>query len=214
MNGVTYPLVAQKKVNKWLVALMLIVFSGTRWPGLMPVNFSAAYALAFCAGLYFPRKMAWLIPLGTLAVTDLALNAYYGYWPQWYQLSNYLGYACLIGLGQWMSKKDNWAKLVGGGLVGACLFYLITNTLAWLLNPFDNKEYTRDLTGWLLALTKGTGGLPPTWMFLRNTLISGGLFTGMFVGAAKWMEAREAAEEEAPETEEEPDEVEPEKAAV
>ncbi len=191
---------------------MLVVFAGTRWPGLMPLNFSAAYALAFCAGLYFPARTAWLLPLGTLAVTDLALNVYYGYWPQWYQLSNYLGYASLIGLGQWMSKKDHWAKLVGGGLVGACLFYLITNTLAWLLNPFDNKEYTRDLSGWLLALTKGTGGLPPTWMFLRNTLLSGGLFTGLFVGAAKWMEALDSATEEESEPAEEVEEENPEKA--
>ena len=204
----------QKKVNKWLVTLMLIVFAGTRWPGLMPMNFSAAYALAFCAGLYFPPKLAWLIPLGTLGVTDLALNAYYGYWPQWYQLSNYLGYASLIGLGQWMSKKDHWAKLIGGGLLGACFFYLITNTLAWLLNPFENKEYTRDLSGWLLALTTGTSGLPPTWMFLRNTLISGGLFTGLFVGAAKWIEARETAAEEESDIENEPEDIEPEKATA
>ena len=197
---------AKKKNHIGLMILMLIVFAASRWPGAMPVNFSAAYALAFCAGLYFTPRMAWLLPLGTLAVTDLALNAYYGYWPQWYQLSNYLGYACLIGLGQWMSKKDHWAKLVGGGLVGACFFYLLTNTLAWLLNPFDNKEYTRDLTGWLLALTKGTGGFPPSWMFLRNTLLSGGLFTGLFVGAAKWIEATEEAEETEPEPEAEPEE--------
>ena len=32
---------------------MLLVFALSRWPGLMPMNFSAAYALAFCAGLYF-----------------------------------------------------------------------------------------------------------------------------------------------------------------
>jgi hypothetical protein len=75
-----------------------------------------------------------------------------------------------------------------------------------LLNPFDNKEYTRDLTGWLLALTKGTGGFPPTWMFLRNTLLSGGLFTGLFVGAAKWIEATEEAAETEPEPETEPEE--------
>lgn len=197
---------AKKKNHIGLMTLMLVVFAGTRWPGLMPVNFSAAYALAFCAGLYLTPRMAWFLPLGTLAVTDLALNAYYGYWPQWYQLSNYLGYACLIGLGQWMSKKDHWAKLIGGGIVGACFFYLLTNTIAWLLNPFDNKEYTRDLTGWLLALTKGTGGFPPTWMFLRNTLLSGGLYTGLFVAAAKWIEATEEAEETESEPESAPDE--------
>ena len=84
-------------------------------------------------------------------------------------------------------------------MLGAILFYLITNTAAWLFNPFGNPEYTKDLTGWLIALTKGTAGHPPTWEFFRNTLLSGGLFTGLFVGAMKLSEATQAeAEEESP----------------
>ena len=65
------------------------------------------------------------------------------------------------------------------------MFYLITNTASWLFNPFHNPEYTKNLAGWLLALTKGTGGYPPTWEFFRNTLLSGGLFTALFAAAAK-----------------------------
>ena len=79
----------------------------------------------------------------------------------------------------------------------ALCFYLITNTLSWWFNPFEEEGYTRDMTGWLLALTKGTGGFPPTWMFLRNTLASGALFTGLFVGAAKWAEATQESAEQA-----------------
>ena len=94
--------------------------------------------------------------------------------------------------------------MLGGGLLGATLFYLITNTASWLLNPFGNPEYTKDLAGWITALTSGTKGHPPTWEFFRNTLLSGGLFTGLFAGAMKLsekMEAQEAdtAEEEADE---------------
>ena len=44
---------------------------------------------------------------------------------------------------------------------------------------------SRTLSGWLLALTKGVGGYPSTWEFFRNTLLSGGLFTALFVAAAK-----------------------------
>lgn len=179
---------------------MLLVFSLSRWPGLMPANFSAAYALAFCAGLYFSPRMAWLAPLGAMLVTDLALNAYYGASFQWYQLGNYLGYALLIGAGQMMGSRTPWWRLVGTGLIGAGLFYLITNTLSWWLNPYAEEDYTRDFAGWLLALTKGTGGFPPTWMFLRNTLASGALFTGLFVGAAKWSEAAETSQEDQKET--------------
>ena len=89
--------------------------------------------------------------------------------------------------------------MLGGGLVGAILFYLITNTAAWLFNPFQNPEYTKTLAGWIIALTKGTGGYPETWEFFRNTLLSGGLFTGLFAGAMKLTAAAEPQEDEDPE---------------
>jgi hypothetical protein len=81
--------------------------------------------------------------------------------------------------------------------LGAVLFYLITNTASWLHNP----EYPKTLAGWIQALGQGTPGWPPTWTFFRNTLLSGGLFTGLFAGALKLTESSESAKEK--ETEEE-----------
>jgi hypothetical protein len=75
------------------------------------------------------------------------------------------------------------------------LFYLITNTASWFINPFRNPEYTRDLAGLLIALTKGTGGFPQTWEFFRNTLLSGGLFTGLFAATALWSARLESSRE-------------------
>jgi hypothetical protein len=56
---------------------LMVVLACSRWPGVMPANFSAAYALAFCAGLYFPKVMAWVLPLATLLITVP------GYPPTW-----------------------------------------------------------------------------------------------------------------------------------
>jgi len=75
--------------------------------------------------------------------------------------------------------------LLGGGILGALLFYLITNTASWLMNPFNNPDYPKTLLGWIKALTIGTTGWPQTWEFFRNTLMSGGLFTALFVATAK-----------------------------
>ena len=58
------------------IALM-VVFALSRIPGMLPQNFSAAYAIAFCAGIYFTGGMAWWLPLATLLVTDTGLNMYY-----------------------------------------------------------------------------------------------------------------------------------------
>jgi len=189
-----------------LPLILIIVFALTRLPGVMPWNFSAAYALAFCAGVYFPRRMAWWLPLGTLLATDILINLYYQFYLHidafkpslLVHLSmNYLSYAVLIALGEKIGAKASWLKLVSGGILGAILFYLITNTASWLFNPFHNPEYTKNLTGWIVALTKGTAGYPQTWEFFRNTLLSGGIFTALFAGAMK-LTASESAKEKEP----------------
>jgi hypothetical protein len=190
------------KSSLWLPVALLLVFAVTRWPGVLPMNFSAAYALAFCAGVYFPRRLAWALPLITLLVTDVLMNIlYYKVAPlNAYMLVNYAAYALIIAVGRRFSARASWLKLVGGSLIGAVLFYLVTNSAAWLQNP----GYAKTLAGWIQALTTGIPGYPPTWMFFWKTLLSGGLFTGLFVGAMKLSE-QGAAEEEPAEAETEPE---------
>lgn len=178
-----------------LPAIFIAVFALSRIPGLMPANFSAAYALAFCAGLYFRGALAWWLPLGVMAATDIGLNCYYQHndpehnvWSSANLANlafNYVAYAVLIFLGRQFKPQTSLIGLLGGGILGAILFYFITNTASWLFNPFHNPEYTKTLTGWIIALTKGTGGYPSTWEFFRNTLLSGGLFTALFGAVGK-----------------------------
>ena len=176
-----------------LPAIFVAVFALSRIPGLLPPNFSVAYAFAFCAGVYFTGALAWVLPLGVMLLTDLGLNFYWQFKgvPVWDAADlanlffNYVAYAGLIWLGRGFKKQKSLLHLLGGGLLGAILFYLLTNTAAWLFNPFHNPEYTKTLAGWIIALTKGTHGYPPTWEFFRNTLLSGGLFTALFAASAK-----------------------------
>ena len=183
----------------------MVAFALTRWPGILPPNFSAAYALAFCAGVYFPKRLAWWLPLATLLATDALMNLFYYHVApvSAYMLVNYATYAAIIAIGQWFSARTAWLNLLGGGLLGAILFYLVTNTSAWLQNP----EYAKTLAGWIQALTTGIPGYPPTWVFFWKTLLSGALFTGLFAAAMKFSESKEAKEEEPAEeeTEEQPE---------
>src|SRR6266446_2108669 len=107
------------------------------------------------------------------------------------------------------SAKSSWLKLVGGGLLGAVLFYLITNSLSWWQDP----GYGKTIAGWLQALTTGLPGYPPTWTFFGNSLLSGGLFTGLFAGAMKLGAKMEADEKDTSEEqpEEQPEKPPPEK---
>ena len=197
-----------------LPAIFIVVFALSRIPGLMPWNFSVAYAFAFCAGVFFQGRRTWWLPLAVMLATDIGLNCYYQHklpnedvWSAANLANlafNYVAYGVLFFLGRRFKPQSSLLNLVGGGIFGAILFYFITNTASWLFNPFHNPEYTKTLTGWIIALTKGTGGYPSTWEFFRNTLLSGGLFTALF-GAVGKLTAESPAEKNAgvrePETE-------------
>jgi hypothetical protein len=175
--------------------IFLALFALSRWPELLPPGFSTAYALFFCAGVYFGGSIAWWLPLSVMLLTDISLDFYYQHKHPEYvvwslaslgELSlNYVGYLLLIFLGRRFKSNSRFLHLLSGGVFGAILFYLITNTAAWFINTSHNTEYTKTLTGWLIALTKGTNGFPSTWEFFRNTLISSGLFTALFVAGEK-----------------------------
>jgi hypothetical protein len=184
--GVSFAAV-KEKWNQLLPLVFVAVFAVSRIPGLVPQNwqnFSAAYAFAFCAGVYFRGAAAWWLPLATMLTTDVALNIFYYHVAPFgfYLLLNYAVYAALIGLGKLFGKQAPFLKLLLGGILGAVIFYLATNTLAWLQDSF----YAKTIGGWIQALTTGHPEFhPTTWEFFRNTLLSGGIFTALFVGTAK-----------------------------
>ncbi len=221
-----------------LSQLLPLVFLGfiavSRWPGLLPPNFSAVYALMFCAGALFPPRRGLLAPIAVLLATDVALNVYYQQvkgWPVWSGISllalafNYLGYIALFFAGRGtrplaercrrafgpLGGALRWLTLTLGGFAAAVLFYIITNSASWLFNPFQNPEYTRNLAGWITALTLGTKNLPQTWEFFRNTFLSSGLFAGLFAGAWELTASESPADKgvAAQEDEEHPPEREP-----
>lgn len=190
-----------------LPAIFIMVFALSRIPGLMPWNFSVAYAFAFCAGVYFRGAIKWWLPLVVMIATDVGLNFYYqskfpgmNVWDFSDLASlffNYVGYAVLIFLGSRFKPQSSLIKLISGGMLGSILFYLITNTAAWLFNPFHSPEYTKTFAGWIIALTKGISGWPTTLEFFRNTLLSGGLFTALFAVAQKAVSAESPADKAA-----------------
>jgi len=185
----------KEKWNRWLPLLFVALLAVSRIPGWLPSNFSAVYAFVFCAGVYFSKRLAWWLPLVVMLATDIGLNLYYQHRDPAHNVwdsrnlanlaFNYVAYLALIWLGRRFKPQSSFITLLSGGVLGAILFYLITNTASWFFNPFNNPEYAKTLMGWIIALTKGTGGYPSTWEFFRNTLLSGGLFTALFAGAAK-----------------------------
>ena len=174
----------------------------------MPYAVSPAYGLALCCGA-FHRRFPWWLMLGTILVTDVLKNIY-----QYqvdavsgFMLVNYAAYALVYWLGRKFSEQAALWKFTLGGILGVLVFYVVTNTAAWLSLP----EYAKTLSGWFQALTVGLTGWPETWKFFGRTALGGGLFAALFAAAFQAVPDTEPEAELEEETEEAP-EAEPEKA--
>ena len=156
----------------WRVLLGWMTMSGAgaaALPAWLP-GFTPLAALAVGGGYLLPRSLGAAVPLGALWVSDLALTAIYGQ-------SMGLGLAvarygsllalALMGIGLRTSRRGR-AAMITGSLAGSMAFYLVTNTAAW----FGAAEYAQTFAGWVQALTGGVPGLPPSWVFFRNSLVS------------------------------------------
>jgi hypothetical protein len=170
-----------------LPLVLMLVFAASRWPGLMPQNFSAAHALLFCAAFWLPGWMGWVLPMATIIITDILLNLFYYVESVMVPelISNWTILGLFVILAKWLARRRSYGRVFLGTLVGALLFYLVSNTISWMTDP----SYSKTIVGWVQALTVGLPGFPPTWWFGLKSLLGTGLFTGLFAGAMKWSES-------------------------
>jgi hypothetical protein len=154
-------------------------------------NFAPLMALTFCGAVYFRDKRLWLVPFVALTLSDLYLDHYYAStygevwkWPS--VVIRALCFALALPIGRLVAQHKNWLNLFSGALAGSVIFYLVTNTDAWLRDPY----YVKSAAGWWQAMTIGRPEFPPTLFFFRNTLVSDLLFTGMFALAMEFAARR------------------------
>jgi len=140
-------------------------------------NFSPLAAIALCGGIYFPRRLAFVVPLAALFVSDLVLNAHYGVaLVSTEMLSRYVALALITALGCALGNRAHLFTVLSASLCGSVGFYIATNTASWL----GSAAYAKTFAGWAQALTTGLPGYPPTWVFFRNTLAGDLVFTALF----------------------------------
>ncbi|HON06555.1 MAG TPA: hypothetical protein PLW02_00485 [Verrucomicrobiota bacterium] len=103
-------MMVERNKHLGLAIALMIVFAISRLPGLMPENFSAAYAIAFCAGVFFPGAMAWWLPLGALFTTDIFLNIFYYNAPviSPFMVVIYVSYALIVLIGKKIGRSASF----------------------------------------------------------------------------------------------------------
>ena len=154
----------------------LWIHSGSTWLS----NFAPLAAIALCGAAYFPKGFKFTVPLFALFLSDAILNFYYSA-PLFSPLiaCRYLALGLVGWIGMSLQNRASFKTLLPATIVGSILFYVVTNTFAWLSDP----GYAKNLAGFIQALTIG---LPqysstPSWMFFRNSLFSDLFFTLLFV---------------------------------
>ena len=154
---------------------LAVAFSGAVWT---MGNFAPLAAIALCGAIYFPKRLALILPLAMLFVSDLVLNAHYHAALINIEMAGHLAALAMVGgIGLMLRERPRAGLIFGGSVASSVIFYLVTNVVSWISNPV----YAKNGAGLAQALWTGVPGWPPTWMFFRNTLVSDLLFTGLFL---------------------------------
>jgi hypothetical protein len=78
---------------------------------------------------------------------------------------------CVL-LGFWLKKNKKWYTIGGSAILGAVLFFLITNFAVWALTPWYQKTFFGLFQCYLMALP-----------FFKNTLLGDLFYVTLFFGA-------------------------------
>lgn len=160
------------------------------------LNFAPIAAIALCAAAYFPRKYKFTVPMIALLISDIVLNAHYGFsLLSPFVLSHYIGFAIVGCLGLLLQRRASWKTLLPASAAASLIFYLITNSVSWIYDP----GYAKNFAGFIQSLTIGLPqySATPSWMFFRNSLISDLVFTFLFVLCMNMGRSRERSRERA-----------------
>ena len=171
-----------------LVAVAMILVSALYRiiPG-RPYGFAPQIAMALFCGAVIPnRKLSFLVPLGSMFVSDLLFELVYRlgwsgvqgfYQGQWV---NYLLFGGLTCLG-WAIRPKKIVPIALGSLAGPVLYFLASNFATWI----GGGGYQRPKT-WDGLLQCMNDGLPFFRGSLEATLLFGTLFFGSFAWIQTW----------------------------
>ena len=166
----------------WLiVALVVVAFVGRLLPH--PDNFTPALAIALFAGAMLPWRMAFLVPIVTMAASDVAL----GYAIDWTTPVVYGSLVAAVAIGVWLGTRRTWTRTALATLAGSVLFFVVTNFAAWL-GPLHLYPHTFDglVQCYLMAVP-----------FFRQSLLGDFVWTAALFGiydlASAWLSTRPRA---------------------
>lgn len=170
-----------------LLILMIIIAGASRLINFTHLNswsnFTPVGAMALFGGAYFSDKWkAFLVPLFTLFISDIALDyLYFGKFMLFYSgaLPVYIAFAFMVLIGTYI-KKVNVTNVVLGSLSAVLVHWLITDIDPWL----QGTMYTKSFYGYGESLIAAIPFEKP--MLLGNIVYGTILFGGFELAKSKF----------------------------
>jgi hypothetical protein len=132
-----------------------------------PANVTPIAAMALAGGVYFNKRIALIVPLAALVLSDLFIGfhntALFVY-----------GSFILIGfIGLWLQSHKKMLPIAGAALVSSILFFVVTNFGVWITGGgwFYPKTWQGLIECYTLALP-----------FFRNTIVGDMVYTAVLFG--------------------------------
>ncbi|MAL86672.1 MAG: hypothetical protein CMI23_10010 [Opitutae bacterium] len=163
----------------WVFLLVVLVGWSRYLPFSYPelYNFSPVLALFLVSGCLIKSRLGWFAPVLAVLISDFFLNPRYG--------ANFFELFSLVTLGVYVVifllgkslKRPSLPSLLGGSILSALLFHIVTCSFSWVMN----NAYTKNFAGFWQAQIWGEPGYAPSYLFLRNSIFSTILFTLLFL---------------------------------
>ena len=129
-------------------------------------NVSPVAAMALFGGAYFAdKRMAFLVPLLALFLSDLALGLHNSI------IFVYAGFALTVAIGFLLKGRVTITNTAFATVVSSVLFFLLTNLGAWMTSGL----YARSAEGLMQAYV---AGIP----FFQNSLLGNLVFVAVIFG--------------------------------
>jgi Family of unknown function (DUF6580) len=138
-------------------------------PNVTPITAVALFSGAYLAD----RRLAFLVPLAAMFVSDLIL----GFYGPGEMASVYLSFALVVALGLWVGQKRSALRIGSAAITASLLFFAITNFAVWAFGTLYPKSGAGLMECYIAALP-----------FFRHTLAGDLSYTLLVFGGFALLE--------------------------
>ncbi len=151
---------------RFVVLLVMILAAAASRLIPHPPNVASITAVALFGGAYLTdKRLAFVVPLAALFVSDLILGFYS------HMEIVYGSFALVVCIGFWIQRNRSALRIAGAALASSILFFVLTNFGVWAFGSLYPKTAAGLLTCYVAAIP-----------FFQNTLAGDALYTTVLFG--------------------------------